>query len=374
MVNINLEELRRSPDIEAQNLFAVDATDRLILESAKEAIVASPNDVVTVGDNYGALTLGAVTLGAVGVRSWQDSATGKLALKSNAKNQAVPDNLFSSDYLSLEVFRGAKVVLMQLPKELAALEMLADMIAAFASTDVVVFAGGRVKHMTRRMNDVLGRYFGSVRASLAKQKSRVLIASEPRENLPEWSLPYDASLDAGTQLRVHSLPGVFATNKVDIGTRFLLSFIEEAPEEIAAADLGCGTGVLATAWAQKNPNGHILATDSSELATLSARKTLEANGIETSYEVRQDHGMLSQPDSSLDLILLNPPFHQGAGIVKQAGNLLFQEATRALRPGGRLLTVYNSHLAHRAELEKIVGPTVQLGRNSKFTVTCSTAR
>ena len=42
---------------------------------------------------------------------------------------------------------------------------------------------------------------------------------------------------------------------------------------------------------------------------------------------------------------------------------------RTLRPGGIMLTVFNSHLEHRRALQRLVGPTEQLGRNQKFTVT-----
>jgi len=50
---------------------------------------------------------------------------------------------------------------------------------------------------------------------------------------------------------------------------------------------------------------------------------------------------------------------------------LFREAARTLRPGGIMLTVFNSHLQHRRALQRLAGPTEQLGRNPKFTVTRS---
>ena len=47
---------------------------------------------------------------------------------------------------------------------------------------------------------------------------------------------------------------------------------------------------------------------------------------------------------------------------------------RVLRPGGELWTVWNSHLGYRPQLERIVGPTRQIARGTKFTVTASTRR
>ena len=55
--------LRRFPDLEADNLVAVDATDRLVLAEAGAAIeTAATGRVVVVGDRYGAMTLGALAL------------------------------------------------------------------------------------------------------------------------------------------------------------------------------------------------------------------------------------------------------------------------------------------------------------------------
>src|ERR1035437_7793354 len=71
----SFQALRRFPDLEADNLVAADATDRLALTEAGTAIAASaPGQVVVVADRYGAMTLGAMALhGARDVRVHQDS-------------------------------------------------------------------------------------------------------------------------------------------------------------------------------------------------------------------------------------------------------------------------------------------------------------
>lgn len=81
------DRLRRFPDIEAPNLFAVDAADRLILDEAADALAAAPSgSVVVIGDHYGALTAGAVLEhGRSEVRVHQDPLTGELALANNAR-------------------------------------------------------------------------------------------------------------------------------------------------------------------------------------------------------------------------------------------------------------------------------------------------
>src|SRR5690606_28314665 len=82
--DFSFETLRRSPDMEASNLFAVDAADRLILDEAALALAdAAPGEIVVIGDNYGALSLGSAAVhSATGIRVHQDSLTGELALAS----------------------------------------------------------------------------------------------------------------------------------------------------------------------------------------------------------------------------------------------------------------------------------------------------
>ena len=80
-------QLRRAPDVEAPELVAVDATDRLLLDEAAAALaLCGPGEVAVVDDTYGALTLGAVALhGASDVRVAQDLLVGERALARNAE-------------------------------------------------------------------------------------------------------------------------------------------------------------------------------------------------------------------------------------------------------------------------------------------------
>ncbi len=80
------------------------------------------------------------------------------------------------------------------------------------------------------------------------------------------------------------------------------------------------------------------------------------------------------PDASADVVLLNPPFHLGSSVHTGAATRLFEAAARILRPGGELFTVFNSSLGYRAELTRLIGPTAQLERTPKFTVTRSIRR
>ena len=368
---IDFDQLRRWPDVEAPELVAHDATDRLLLDEAASRLSAG-SEVVVVGDRYGALTLGAVAGGASSVRVHQDSLSGERALAANAARLDLSlDSVVQHD-LDPALVVGARLVLLQLPRSLDALDEVAALVAAHAAPDVVVVAGGRLKHMTRAMNDVLGRHFGQVSAGLARQKSRLLTASVPR---PGGSAPWPRSqrhADLGLTVVAHG--AVFAGSGVDIGTRQLLALVDRMPEAASVVDLGCGTGLLAAAYARRAPGARVVATDQSAAAVASARATIAAAGLADQVEVRRADAGDSLPEGGADLVLLNPPFHVGAAVHTAIAQKLFDAAARLLSPGGELWTVYNSSLSYRGALERTVGTTRQVSRSPKFTVTASTRR
>jgi 16S rRNA (guanine1207-N2)-methyltransferase len=159
--------LRRWPDIESPDLLASDAADRLILdESAAARELAPDGTIVVIGDEYGALTLGVADAGASGIRVHQDSLAGERALAANAETAGL-GGAFRPMSLDAPVVAGARVVLLRLPRALDALDDIAALIAAHADPEVVVFAGGRIKHMTLAMNDVLRRSFSTLDISHA---------------------------------------------------------------------------------------------------------------------------------------------------------------------------------------------------------------
>lgn len=387
--------LRRWPDVEAENLQAYDATDLLLVQRVL-ALQTPGGEIAVIGDEYGAITLALISAGLDGVRVHQDLATGRRALTRNAEQLGLSG--FASHELDAGLLDGVRLVLLQLPKSLAELEEIADAVARWAAPDVVLVAGGRVKHMTLAQNEVLARMFAVVQAERAERKSRLVVAREPMPVAAEPPFPVRADHD-GLMLVAHG--GAFAGARLDIGTRVLLDVLglrrpqlrtdaaesaENAPIRSETArssrvvdsgqaqtvvDLGCGTGALAVSYALAHPHARVIATDRSAAAVASARATAASNGVADRVAVTHDDAASELPDGSADVVLLNPPFHLGTSIHTGAATRLFEAAARILRPGGELFTVYNSSLGYRAELSRVVGATEQLHRTPKFTVTRS---
>lgn len=374
--------LRRHPDVEGPGLDASDAADRLVLDEAAERIeTAGPGRLVVIDDAYGAIAIGAADAGARGIRVHQDLVTGERALAENAARTGFTDAVRSGP-LSPELVAGARLVLMRLPRSLDRLDEVAALVAAHADPEVVLVAGGRIKHMSLAMNDVLRRHFAELDVSHARQKSRVLTASQPRSlgagagrpaRPPEGWPRHERHDDLGLTVVAHG--GVFAGTGVDIGTRFLLANLSGAvPDAATAVDLACGTGVVATWLARERAGLRVTATDRSASAAASARLTADANGVADRVNVTQADGLERLADASERLVVLNPPFHSDAALHTGIASHLFADTARVLAPGGELWCVWNSHLRYRPMLERAVGPTRQTARNAKFTVTASVRR
>ena len=361
--------LRRWPDVEDPALQAHDASDALLLDEAL-ALGPLPADVVVIGDRHGALTLGALAAGARRIRVHQDSIVGERALDANA--EALGISGFAHHGLEPDLVAGARLVLLQLPRALDALDEIAALVARHADPAVRLIAAGRVKHMTLAQNAVLERSFARVEASLARRKSRALRAAEPLESArdaePTWPRSAVHEVDGVGSLTVVAHGAAFAGTAVDLGTRAFLAHLPRMPHAPHAIDLACGTGVLGVALALARPGLRVDARDASTAAVDSARRTAVANGVAGRVDVRRADGLEGVAPGSARLILLNPPFHIGAAVHTGIAERLLAEAGRALAPGGELWCVWNAHLGYRPLLDRI-GRTTQASRDARFVVT-----
>ncbi|MBP1326911.1 16S rRNA (guanine1207-N2)-methyltransferase [Leucobacter exalbidus] len=376
------ERLSRDPDFDAEELRAFDAADVLLLDQAGEAIqAASPGELAIIGDRHGALTLGAAQLyGASQIRTHQDPVLGERALAENAQRAGLTEH-YSSQPLNSELLSGARVVLIQLPRGLEALTEIVWAIAAFAHPEVRVFAGGREKHMSRRMNEVLAERLDNVTAGLGWRKSRVLSAVGVRElgtdaaglaaaPFPKWGS------DPALEFQVAAFGQTFGGPTLDHGSRLLLETLRAHPPHRTqhVVDLGCGNGVLAVSAVRSWPHASVIATDQSAAAVAATELTAAAAGVADRVNPHRGDALEAVADGWANLILLNPPFHTGATVHAGVAHRLIRQCTRALAAGGELRVVFNSHLRYRPLIERAVGPTRELARDRTFTVLSARAR
>lgn len=356
----------------------LDPPDRLLLDEAAAALAhASDGGVVVLDDPTGGLTTEATVLfGLRDVRVNCDSLLAETAVVDRLVDRNLTSRVRVVADLG-EAVRDATLVLMRLPKSLAALDEIAELITIGAAPEVRIFASGRTKHMSMGMNTTLARHFSTVTVSLGRQKSRVLRASKPHNSVDDdrvSSYPRSKRHE-DVDLEIYAHGAAFAGTEIDHGTRLLLDHLPEmVPTARDVVDLGCGTGVLATSLARARPGLRVRAIDESAAAYLSAKATAAANGVGDRVQVARADGLRADPADSVDLIVCNPPFHIGTARESSPAYVMFDDAGRVLRSGGELWTVFNTHLPYRSALRRVVGATEIVAQNSKYCVARSIRR
>jgi 16S rRNA (guanine1207-N2)-methyltransferase len=420
-----------------------DQTERVILRTADEELeTGCPCDVVVVDDSTGLLTRTALDSVRdhedAHVFSWNASHRESLALAEAFAGDVSTGKLRVTGGEDLGTFLAsaeAHLVLMRLPKSLAALESRAAALVASVGArreDLSVIAGGRVKHMSRSQNDVLARFFTDVHASRGLGKSRCLVGSGMRASadgaagagaapaadgaasrggdVAAAGAAADTSAGETThdvhlpvrgeeqEFTLHAIGGVFGGGHADAGSLLLLSALDRAvvADQVAdpttVLDLGSGNGLLAAYATKAWPEARVLASDDDLDAVASTRATLglsESAAPDPEAEVGDEAGGPTGPGSSeatwdtsaskvptgtVDLVLLNPPFHDGPAVDPTLVQDLLDAAARVLRPGGTLWFVHNSHLRYRPEVERRIGAVRQRSRDNRFTVLEATRR
>lgn len=126
------------------------------------------------------------------------------------------------------------------------------------------------------------------------------VASEPR--LLELSLP-------DVHLRLTADRGVFASEHIDTGTKYLLLETPTPPPEATAiADLGCGYGPIALTLASRAPAAEVWAIDVNERALTLCTKNADDAGL-LNVKVCAPDGVPA--DLRFDRIYSNPPIRIG---------------------------------------------------------------
>ncbi|TCP97659.1 16S rRNA m(2)G 1207 methyltransferase [Cricetibacter osteomyelitidis] len=166
-------------------------------------------------------------------------------------------------------------------------------------------------------------------------------------------------------LKIHSLPGVFSSQELDVGTDLLLSTIDQRIRRGNVLDLGCGAGVIGAFIKQKNPKATVLMSDIHAMAIESAKRTLRENQLEADVQASD---VFSHIQGKFDLIISNPPFHDGIDTAYRAVRELIEQAKWHLNSGGELRIVANAFLPYPDLLDKYFGYHDVIAKTGKFKV------
>ncbi|HEY2453398.1 MAG TPA: 16S rRNA (guanine(1207)-N(2))-methyltransferase RsmC [Scandinavium sp.] len=165
-------------------------------------------------------------------------------------------------------------------------------------------------------------------------------------------------------LTIKTLPGVFSRDGLDVGSQLLVNTLTPHTKG-KVLDVGCGAGVLATVLASHSPKVRLTLCDVSAPAIEASRATLAANGLEG--EVFASN-VFSDVTGRFDMIISNPPFHDGLQTSLEAAQQLIRGAVRHLGTGGELRIVANAFLPYPKVLDEIFGFHEVLAQTGRFKV------
>ncbi len=167
-------------------------------------------------------------------------------------------------------------------------------------------------------------------------------------------------------LNIFALPAVFSSAELDGGTQLLLSTFNKADRlKGKVLDLGCGAGVIGASLKHQFEKIKLTMSDIHAMALESSRRTLAENALEGTV-VASD--VFSHIEERFDLIVSNPPFHDGIDTAYQAVENLIAQAKQRLNRGGELRIVANAFLPYPDLLDKAFGSHKMIAKSNKFKV------
>ena len=157
----------------------------------------------------------------------------------------------------------------------------------------------------------------------------------------------------GRAMSFCTLVGDFAHGKLDGGTARLLARLAAEPPRGAVLDLGSGAGVLGLCTATLDD---VRAVDLVEVLWPGVEAAhLNETTLKPLLKAEVRHHLASAseaPQGPFDVILTNPPFHDGKGEDRHALESFAKAAQSRLKARGVFWVVANRHLGYREPLER----------------------
>ena len=263
-----------------------------------------------------------------------------------------------------DLFNDTDTLIYYWPKSKAEAQFQLSALLNQLSKGSRVFIVGENRSGVRSVETMLADFGRIQKVDTARRCSLYHFEAESRLafDLKEWWQTYQID-----DVTIKSLPGVFSAQHLDVGSELLLSALQEKPEIIRGQilDLGCGAGVLASVIGTARQDVTLTLTDVSAAALAASEATLKANGL-TGSIIASD--VFSHVEGKFDLIISNPPFHDGRETNYTAVESLIRDAKKHLTINGKICLVANSFLPYPDLLDRAFGRHQVLVQTNKFKV------
>lgn len=362
-------QLQRLPKKHDKSLRAWDAADRQLADFA-QALIADSDlhepSVWVLNDQFGAISC---FLGDDSHSWFNDSATSHDALSMNrAANRLTPladVAAVSYDILMASAAKTAPaVVILRIPKTLSFLRQQLAYLNQILPNNTPIILGGMQKYVDRSVIELIKVAATVVEVPRAEKKARLVVAqSNTCQASEEECFEFDCEALGQT---IQGDANVFCHSQLDIGARAMIDVLAQAPAYNKVLDLACGNGVLGLAYYRLHRPSELVLSDDSSQAVQSALSNMLRAGAENSRCVWQNG--VSAELLERELVLLNPPFHQGHVVGDHIAKQLFSQAAQVLTAAGELWVVGNRHLGYHVALKTLFNQVQCISETPKFVV------
>ena len=222
-----------------------------------------------------------------------------------------------------------------------------------------LFIAGRKKEGINRYSRFLKELEGEIKKVEQRESTRLYRCRNAlKPEIPEVEIEkiFESEIN-GEKIDFTTCEGLFSYNSLDDASKLLIENVEiDSDKEVL--DLCCGYGAIGI-WLNKLHKCNVSFSDDSSLATYYTQRNVDEQSLEASI-ITCD--CLDGIERKFDVIVTNPPTHQGSDITDE----IFRESFNHLREGGKLYLVYNQNMNFERKLADIFRETSTVAERENF--------
>lgn len=301
------------------------------------------------------------------------AAFGEGVFGENATSESVTDEqvLHNSDAIKKHSLDG---VVIYMPKSKQQLAMLINNASYLVKPNGTVLIVGENKAGIKSVPKLLAKIGAHVnKVDSAKHCGLYAVTvTEPLESfkIDDYSLVNEYQINQQS-MQIYSLPGVFGHKQLDPGTDLLLQQL--TPETLAKTktrghvyDFACGTGIIGCYLAKViTKNKRVTMSDIFALATYCSEQTARLNQVEVNVVACSG---VAQCDTKFDVIVSNPPFHEGIQQDYSITDSFIKQAFSHSHQYASITLVANRFLPYPGILDTVYKGFTELAGSNKFRV------